>query len=292
MAAHGVMTTHPTSARLAARLSGALERFAGFAHWRESAGPGEKLYFRCNVCGGSCAAPMGALERESPSCRRCGSTVRTRTLVHLLTSELFGRSIALPDLPLRRDLLGIGLSDAKSYANRLSDKLGYTNTFLHRDPRLDITAPPAELCEHYDFIIASEVFEHVAPPVSRAFLSARRLLKPHGVLVFSVPYTLDPDTHEHYPELYDYRVVQSDGCWRLENRTADGRVQIYTDPVFHGGPGSTLEMRRFSRSGLIREFTDAGFAGVRIADEAQLEYGIVWPHPWSVPMVAYRTLDR
>jgi SAM-dependent methyltransferase len=235
---------------------------------------------------------MSWLERERPSCRRCGSTVRTRTLVHLLTSELFGRSMALPDLPLRRDLIGIGLSDTPAYANRLSEKLGYTNTFYHQEPRLDIAAAPARLSGHYDFIVASEVFEHVAPPVSRAFVNARRLLKSHGVLIFSVPYTLDPDTREHYPELHDYRVVQSDGRWRLENRTEDGRAQIYTDPVFHGGPGSTLEMRLFSRSGLIREFTDAGFAGVRIAEEPQLEFGIVWPDPWSVPMVAYPTLDR
>jgi hypothetical protein len=281
-----------SSSRLSARLSGALEKFAGLAHWRDGAAPGERVYFRCNICGGSCAAPMSALQREKPSCRRCGSTVRTRTIAHLLTTELFGRGIAIPDLPLRRDLVGIGLSDTGSYAQRLPEKLGYTNTFLHMEPRLDITAVPAQLSAQYDFIIASDVFEHVAPPVSRAFVNARRLLKSHGVLIFSVPYTLDPETKEHFPELYDYRIVESGGRWRLENRTADGRTQIYTDLVFHGGPGSTLEMRLFSRNGLIREFTEAGFAGVRIADEPQLAHGIVWPEPWSVPMVAYSTLDR
>ena len=278
--------------RLSARFSGALERFAGLAPWRDGASPGEKISFRCNICGGSCAAPMSALGRETTSCRRCGSTVRTRSIVHLLTTELFGRDIALPDLPLRRDLAGIGLSDPPFYADRLAEKLGYTNTFFHREPRLDITAVSADLSARYDFIIASEVFEHVAPPVSRAFVNARRLLKPHGVLIFSVPFTLDPETREHFPELYDYRMVEASGRWRLENRTADGRTQVYTDLIFHGGPGTTLEMRLFSRSGLIREFTAAGFAGVRIADEPQLAHGIVWPEPWSVPMVAYATLDR
>src|ERR1043166_7924984 len=110
--------------RLAARFSGALERFAGLAPWRDSAAAGEKGYFRCNICGGSCAAPMSALEREKPSCRRCGSTVRTRTIAHLLTTELFGRDIALPDLPARRDLAGIGLSDTPGYADRLAERLG------------------------------------------------------------------------------------------------------------------------------------------------------------------------
>ena len=37
--------------------------------------------------------------------------------------------------------------------------------------------------------------------------------------------------------------------WTLTNRTLDGAVQTFTDLVFHGGPGSTLEMRLFSRDG-------------------------------------------
>jgi SAM-dependent methyltransferase len=286
------MTTGHSSSRLSARLTGALEKFAGFAPWRDALAAGEKVYFRCNICGGACAAPMSGLSRETSSCRRCGSTVRMRTIVHLLTAELFGRSIALPNLPLRRDVAGIGLSDTPAYADRLAQKLGYTNTFFHCEPRLDIGAASIQLSARYDFIIASDVFEHVAPPVSRAFANARRLLKPHGVFIFSVPYTLEPETREHFPELHDYKLVESGGAWRLENRTVDGRAQVYTDLVFHGGPGSTLEMRLFSRSGLIREFAEAGFAGVRIADEPHLDHGIVWPEPWSVPMVAYATLDR
>jgi SAM-dependent methyltransferase len=253
---------------------------------------GEKIRFRCNICGSACAVPEAALQREIPSCARCGSTVRTRGIVHLLTTELFGRSMIIPELPRRRDLVGIGLSDSKNYAKRLSDKFNYTNTYFHQEPRLDIATAPDDFIRRFDFIIASDVFEHVAPPVSRAFVNARRLLKPHGVLIFSAPYSLEPETREHFPDLHDYRLIEADGSWRLENRTADGRTQVFTDLVFHGGPGSTLEMRLFSRSGLIREFVNAGFAAVRIADEPQPAYGIAWPEPWSIPMVAYATLDR
>jgi len=64
-------------------------------------------------------------------------------------------------------------------------------------------------------------------------------------------------------------------------------VQTFTDLVFHGGPGSTLEMRLFSQGDLTREFLHAGFARVRIASEPYLPFGIHWPEPWSVPMVAY-----
>ena len=228
-----------------------------------------------------------AISREIPSCHRCGSTVRFRAIVHLLTTELFGRSIVLPDLPRRKDIVGIGLSDARPYARRLEVALDYANTYYHRKPRLDITDVPTDRAAQYDFIICSDVFEHVAPPVSRAFANARRLLKSGGVLIFTVPFTLAADTIEHFPDLHDYRLLETDRGWRLENRTADGRMQTYSDLVFHGGPGSTLEMRVFSRAGLEREFAAASFARMRIAAEPCPEHGIVWPEPWAVPMVAY-----
>jgi SAM-dependent methyltransferase len=272
------------------RIARRLRKVANFGGPVSSAD--RKVSFRCNICGSACTVAAAALQRELPSCARCGSTVRTRAIVHLLTTELFGRSMTIPELPRRADLVGIGLSDAEHYAKRLSDKLDYTNTFFHQEPRLDITAPPEELTGRYDFILASDVFEHVAPPVSRSFASARRLLKPQGVLIFTVPYSLEPETREHFPELYDYRLIELDGSWRLENRTADGRKQVFTDLCFHGGPGSTLEMRLFSRSGLVRDFAAARFAGVRIADKAWPEYGIVWAEPWSLPMVGYATLGR
>ena len=34
------------------------------------------------------------------------------------------------------------------------------------------------------------------------------------------------------------------------NWTADGRIETFDDLVFHGGPGSTLEMRVFSEDAL------------------------------------------
>jgi len=278
--------------RLSTQIAQGFRRLATFRHSRDVSFDGRKVHFRCNICGGACSVPEAALQREVPSCTRCGSTVRTRAIVHLLTTELFGRSMTIRELPRRRDIGGIGLSDSENYAKRLSDRLGYTNTFFHQEPMLDITAAPEDLTRRFDFIIASDVFEHIAPPVSRAFVNVRRLLKPHGVFIFSVPYSLEPETREHFPELNDYRLIEVDGSWRLENRTADGRTQVFTDLIFHGGPGCTLEMRLFSRSGLLREFTSAGFAGVRIADEAQPAHGIVWPEPWSIPMVAYAILNR
>jgi SAM-dependent methyltransferase len=249
--------------------------------------PSATVAFRCNVCGADCRVPPAEISRETPSCHRCGSTVRFRAIAHLLTTELFGRSIALPDLARRKDIVGIGLSDSGPYARPLARFLNYTNTYYHAEPRLDITDVPAERARLYDFIIASDVFEHVAPPVSRAFANARRLLKRGGVLIFTVPFSLEADTVEHFPDLHDYRLLETEQGWRVENRTRDGRIQMFDDLVFHGGPGSTLEMRVFSRAALEREFAAAGFARMRVAAEPCPEHGIVWPEAWSVPMVAY-----
>ena len=47
---------------------------------------------------------------------------------------------------------------------------------------------------------------------------------------------LDGETDEHFPEIHDYEIRQTDDGYVLINRTADGRTQDFTDLVFHGGP--------------------------------------------------------
>ena len=247
---------------------------------------GAAVTFRCNLCGSPARSTLAGLSRETPSCPRCGSTVRFRAIGRLVVRELLGLDATLPQLAPRRDLVGVGLSDAASYAEPLARVFAYRNTFFHAEPRLDITAIDPGLRGRHDFVIASDVLEHVAPPVSRAFANALALLRPGGVFVMTVPFGLAADTVEHYPELHDWSLEPTQGTWRLVNCTVDGRVQHFDAPVFHGGPGTTLEMRLFSRDALLREFERAGFTRVRIADEPYLPFGIHWPEPWSVPIVA------
>ena len=244
------------------------------------------IAFRCNLCGSPAHSTLAGLSRETPSCPRCGSTVRFRAIGRLVVRELLGLDATLPQVAPRRDLVGLGLSDAASCAEPLARVFAYRNTFFHAEPRLDITAIDPGLRGRHDFVIASDVLEHVAPPVSRAFANALALLRPGGVFVMTVPFGLAADTAEHYPDLHDWSLESAGGTWRLVNRTVDGRVQNFDAPVFHGGPGTTLEMRLFSRDALLREFERAGFTRVRIADEPYLPFGIHWPEPWSVPIVA------
>lgn len=247
-----------------------------------------EVSFRCNVCGAACRCQASSLGRETASCDGCGSTVRMRAVVHLLSQGLFGESLALPDFPRRKDLRGVGLSDWDEYARRLADRLDYTNTYYHQEPRLDITRiePGAE--HSCDFIISTDVFEHVEPPVSLAFDGARRLLKPGGLLVLTVPFITETEqTLEHFPELHDWQLVQrDDGEYVVRNRRRDGTAEEFPIPVFHGGPGTTLEMRVFSRVSLLRCLSAAGFSDVRVADEPVPEFGIHWQVNWSLPIVA------
>jgi SAM-dependent methyltransferase len=243
--------------------------------------------FRCNLCGRANRVAPARIGRELPSCDGCGSTVRFRTIARLVTREALGSDAALCDMASDRRIRGLGLSDAEIYAKPLARAFAYENTYFHASPRLDIRHIPEHRRGRYDFLIASDVFEHVAPPIDLAFRNAHALLAAGGIFIFSAPFTLADDTVEHFPDLHDWRLEERDGRWRVVNTTRERRLQTFDDPVFHGGSGMTLEMRRFSRTALIRHLERAGFARIRIADEPCATSGIAWPEPFSVPMIAY-----
>lgn len=245
--------------------------------------------FTCNVCGTqNSGIPFLTLGREGASCSGCGSSVRMRSIVHTLSTSLFGLSLPLHEFPLRRDLVGIGLSDWLGYAVRLAGKLSYTNTFYHQEPFLDIVEPPRESWGTCDFIISSDVFEHVPPPVSRAFAGVYALLKPGGHLVLTVPYGDNPESIEHFPELHIYKMVELGGDYVMVNRTRDGRFELHTNLVFHGGPGDTLELRQFALHDTLDLLRATGFVDVHLHDEQVPEWGIILQHGHGLPITARR----
>jgi hypothetical protein len=279
------LTTYDESLR---RISASIERLPGVT----TVAPQDygTLTFQCNICGAPCRAPLAELQRERASCFICGSTPRARAIVHMLSTELFGSSLPLPDFAVRKDLVGIGLSDWEGCARRLAEKFSYTNTYFHQEPQLDIVKIDDRLAHSLDFLISSEVFEHVEPPVSRAFVNSRRLLKPGGVLLLTVPFGSSshmPETIEHFPDLYDYTLSKDEtGRYTLTNRTKDGVVQVFETLVFHGGEGATLEMRLFAEHDLLRHLADAGFSQITVYREPMFKFGVYWPQPWSLPIAA------
>ena len=280
-------------AKLAQRVAGPGIQFARLQLWRHRESPEAAVTnlvrYRCNICDSTCMSRLAQLSREERSCWRCGSTVRMRAIIHLLSMELFGQSLTITEFPTRPDIKGIGLSDWDGYAVRLACKLGYTNTYYHQQPMLDITCVDPALAGTMDFVIASDVFEHVAPPVSMAFDNVRRLLKPNGVLILTVPYTLERQTREHFPELYRFEVMQERGRYLLRNTTKDGEAQVFDNLVFHGGPGSTLEMRVFCEAVLLDHLKKSGFAQIKVHRQPCFGFGVVWLQDWSLPITARGT---
>ena len=209
-----------------------------------------------------------------------------RGVVHHLSTGLFGRSLALPDFPVQKQIVGTGLSDWDGYAHLLASKFSYVNTFFHQEPQLDIVRPGSSLFYKHDFLISTEVFEHIPPPVNRAFHGAFRLLKPGGLLVLTVPFQNVPLTVEHFPHLYEWKLVEFLGTYVVVNRTKSGAFEVHSKLTFHGGPGTTLEMRIFSRQDTIDLLKEAGFADIQVHGGTVPEWGIYPPHEWGLPITA------
>lgn len=252
----------------------------------------DPLIFQCNVCSAFNQCDKERLTREDSTCPYCGSAVRIRSMVHHVSMALYGMSLPIAQFPLRPDLRGIGLSDWDGYADRFAKRFNYTNTFFHTAPELDttldITQVPDRLAGTCDVLVSTDVFEHVLPPVSRAFDGAKKLLKPGGAFVFSVPFMVEEEeTREHFPNLHEFELKSGeDGVFRLYNTCADGTKEVFEDLCFHGGPGTTLEMRLFALKSLQREFERAGFQNFRVESEFVPQYGIFWKYPWSIAMTA------
>jgi len=245
------------------------------------------LDFTCNICG---TQNEGVEEfgREVPSCAGCKSSVRIRSLVYAVSVEIFGIPIALPEFPTLKGLRGLGMTDSDSYAQFLQGRFDYRNTFYDREPRLDISNLNGELEGTLDFLTSSEVFEHVRPPLEDSLKNAHRLLRPHGVLIFTMPWGPDsgPPSSEHFPALDDYGLAQLRSGPVLVNRTASGEVQIFDNLVFHMGFTPALEMRRITAAELRRVFGAAGFADLRFYTEDYPPFGIKQTETWSLPVAA------
>lgn len=239
--------------------------------------------FTCNLCGAYNQVEPFASE---PATCACGSNVRVRALIHLLSIEIFGRSLPLHAFPQMKAIRGLGMSDKDCYNGLLAEKFDYTNTFYDREPRLDFTESHPELAGRYDFILSADVLEHIAPPVERALEETRRMLKPHGFMGITVYCNPADRLREHFPDLHEFRIVLLGDSSVLINRRRDGTLEIRDDLTFHGGSGATLEMREFGATALLAQLLGAGFHTVDFMTENVPEHGILFDHDTSQPLIA------
>src|SRR5579885_1624824 len=197
-------------------------------------------HFTCNICGApGVFTEAHYADPEMRSCENCGSNVRFRWLVHRLSRELFGRSLSLPEFPLEKSIRGIGLTDPDAIAQVLGSRFTYCNTYLDASPRFDIRSDPSPLGP-LDFLIASEVFEHVEPPVTQAFRNAAGLLKSSGVMLLTVPWVWDGNPKQAIPELFDWKLDREGDRWLVLNRKQNGDVERFHDMVWDDTAGPSL----------------------------------------------------
>lgn len=250
--------------------------------------------YRCNICD----TQVGDIDRNTGSegslCPGCDSNIRLRAVARIVSEVLFGKTLPLSQFPKDRPIVALGISDAVPFAYCMRRALrGYQNTqfdpalVTSDSPNFDIKSPLPQFIAAADVVTCSEVLEHVEPPVQPAFDGLFALLKPGGSLVLTVPCGLGK-TLEHFPALYEWRLEQRGAKRMLINRARDGQIQEFDNLVFHGGGDAVLEMRVFGMEDIVAHLAAAGFTDIRIHDESDLEHGIVYNHPWSLPVSARR----
>lgn len=236
------------------------------------------IEYCCNLCGCKNRLDSSQFHRELAACKKCGALARFRGIIHALANFLGESEDAiLRDWPIHKRIFGIGMSDWNGYARLLRRKFSYENTFYDRKPKLDILNLTEKNLGKYDFVISTDVFEHILPPLQQGFDNLFRLLKPGGCLIFSVPYTRTAQTVEHYPGMLDYEILNFRGARILVNRDDGGRLQVYDNLVFHGGKGATLEMRIFCETDILNRLAQSGFEDIKVYDQPNLSIGYYWP---------------
>jgi SAM-dependent methyltransferase len=236
----------------------------------------------CCICGQDIAS-LEHIHREMAFCPGCGSNARFRGLIYAVLKHVFkDTSQPLKTQIAKPDVSAIGVSDTPIYANLLEDKLGYTNTYYHKDPHLDL-CDPASVAKFtgLSLIICSDVIEHTKDVPIVVLGNMLGMLRPGGIVVLSAPTYWMPESLEWYSGARSIQVVAQDHRYVVLWKTIRGVEYVDTSPVFHGGPGDVLEMRLLSHSGLLAAASSLGFEVETL--EFDLEKGYEWPIRAEVP---------
>ena len=249
------------------------------------------MHFWCNITGNPFDLDDSEKHREGGS--RFGFNCRFRAICYVFCKLFYGHCKIMKQLEKNKNIKGIGMSDS-GWANIFKDKFNYINTYYHTSPYLDIyNNEHVKTYTDLDFIISSDVFEHINPfpSVQTAFDNLYSMLKCEGVLIFSVPFTYG-EHKEHFPNLYDYKIEKkNNGDYILHNITIDNKIETFNNLCFHGGPGSVLEMRVFSQKSIISFLEKSGFIDIIFYEitEDMKKYGIFWENNSSLLISAKKT---
>jgi len=152
---------------------------------------------------------------------------------------------------------GLGLSDNPEMAKFFRRCFNYTNSELDTPPIIDLLSPPAAARGLFDFVICSDVLEHVPPPAERGLTSIADLLRPGGVAMVSVPIR-DGGTEEYYPGIRSWQLIDGTLHWSDDA----GQSFVDTDPEIHGGDGLTIAFRTWGAEDFEAKVLASGFSSI------------------------------
>jgi len=234
-----------------------------------------KLVFVDNINGvlDCTSIPM---HRETGIGLRYNTWCRARAIIHALLKSLNLPPVLTFLTEDAKRITGMGVSDDLRYAEVLSNVFTYINTYYHKEPKLDLMIYNNNFDSSFDFIICSDVLEHVIGDWRNAAKNMYKYLKPGGVLILTVPLQSNlSKTLEHYPGSVGYDVVFTSGEYQHTVINYADRNELAENPVFHGGPGNTLEMRIFEKADLLNKLKEFGFQRQDYYDLYQPLYGVV-----------------
>ncbi|MGE5625558.1 MAG: class I SAM-dependent methyltransferase [Bacillota bacterium] len=197
---------------------------------------------RCPVCGPTLLVKL----KDRPAgvrCLRCRTGLTSAALIAAVKREV-------PDLRTRHvyelSSRGAVFRYLRDHAGRLSYSeyfdgaaRGETRRGVRCEDVQSLTWPDAS----FDVCTSTEVFEHV-PNDRRGFREIWRVLKPGGLLAFTVPLNLNARTRERA-------------------RFAQGKLEHLLPPEYHGdhlrGAGRVLAFRNYGTD-IVERLREAGFA--------------------------------
>ena len=190
----------------------------------------------CNICGNEGEFVRPEAGREGFICSNCSASSRLRAVMYVL-----GRCLRMGDVPVAgwapdKRLRILESSGRSSYPMMLKDKFEYYNTEFDPDSEL-VDKPFSRFAdfqnlayddEQFDYVIATDVFEHIRED-EKALREVFRVLKHNGTFIMTVPYN-----HEWEKTLVRVKT--------------EGDADIFLlPPEYHGGGGQTLAYRTYGR---------------------------------------------
>lgn len=189
---------------------------------------------------------------ETGFCWHCGSQNRNRALARALMTNFFSNesgSITTSPLPQDRNIYLAAANGALFDALRKNKQLLFSEYFDGVEPGTyrntvqcqDLTRLTYEN-ESIDVVISEHVMEHVNDPC-KAFSEISRVLKPGGLLLFSIPFEgehhsvvrITPDMHELEPRKYHKDPLRNQGALVFSDFSRNDFVERFLDPTgLHG----------------------------------------------------------